>query len=190
MSGMSPGSMKAKLFGQLGVGGSAWSTRDDGWGLRDSEGWCRCRHGRPATLRDLIILDEKGFAGLAGGFDGTRYTLALASDGRRVSQAQWRDHQAGVERSRGSSCSGSELVGNPREDWGWQTMLLVWYSWLRADQRAAPSVALYLGAMMSRPQEINRAGARPSYIGVASSNIGKPTQEWAPYLERPGTEWG
>ena len=55
VSGSYSGLLRAISFGQLGNGGSIMSSRDDGWDLRDSEGWHRYGHCRPITIRELLI---------------------------------------------------------------------------------------------------------------------------------------
>ena len=84
MMGELPGMLKPKPFGQLGDGGNILSSRGDGWDLRDTEGWRRFPHCRPATIQDVVTPKRgKGFIGYPGDLDRTRHTLAFTSDGRR-----------------------------------------------------------------------------------------------------------
>ena len=81
--GETPGVLKSGIFGQLGAGGQILKSRGDGWDLRDSEGWYRYSDWRPLLVKDLVILDEKGFVGFSGDLNDARYTFASTSDGRR-----------------------------------------------------------------------------------------------------------
>ena len=84
MTGSYSGLLRSKSFGQLGNGGSVMTSRDDGWDLRDSEGWSRYRHCRPITIRDLVIpRRNRDFIAWLGGLEETRHTLAFTSDGIR-----------------------------------------------------------------------------------------------------------
>ena len=84
MKGNFPGRFKVKVLGQLGDGGSILDVRGDGWGLRDSEGWCRYRCCRRVNAYGRALADqEKGSVGLEGDLDITRYTRAFTRGGRR-----------------------------------------------------------------------------------------------------------
>ena len=137
------GIFKPKTFGQLGDGGSIRSSRDDGWGLRDTEGWYRNRYCRPVTIRDLRIpTREKEFIGWPGGLGEMRHTLALTCDGRRSHlQEDWQVHQESLdttkERVIGYSCLDAELLGTPAEKCDWANTEFIGYSWLKDDQFAA-----------------------------------------------------
>ena len=71
------------------------SSRDDGWDLRDSEGWYRYRCCRPTNIRELKIpTREKDFVGWPGDLEETRHTLAFTRDGGRFRlQENWQVHQ-------------------------------------------------------------------------------------------------
>ena len=53
MKGETPASLNSRSLGQLGSGGNILISRDDGWDLRDPEGWYRYRCCRPITTREL-----------------------------------------------------------------------------------------------------------------------------------------
>ena len=99
MSSPHQGMVESKSVGQLGKGGSIVSSRDDGWDLRDSEGWYRYRYCRPITIREFRIpTREKDFVGWPGGLEEVRHTLAFTTDGRRFHmQENWQIHQEAVD---------------------------------------------------------------------------------------------
>ena len=129
-----------------------------GWGLRDSEGWCRYRHCRPTVVHGLIVLGEgTGLIGFVGDLDVTRCTLASASDGIRcLFQEDWRSYKAALsknaERALGHTCLGKEATGALDDQFGWHAVSFIGYSCFRDDQYAAPRRVRYLDAMTSRPQ--------------------------------------
>ena len=48
-------------------------SRDDGWALRDSDGWCRFRYCRPLLRNDLMIPVRRGVAGFPGDVRVTKW---------------------------------------------------------------------------------------------------------------------
>ena len=104
MTGSYSGLFRSKSFGQLGNGGSIMTSRDDGWDLRDSEGWYRYRRCRPITIRDLVLpRRNKGFIAWPGGLEETRHTLAFIGDGRRFHmQENWQAHEESIDTTKES----------------------------------------------------------------------------------------
>ena len=163
-------------------------SRDDGWDLRDSEGWYRYRYCRPTTIRELKTpTRETDFVGWPGDLEEVRHTLAFTNDGRRFhTQENWQIHQGAMdttrERAIGYSCLGAELLGADAEKRNWATTEFVGYSWFKDDQFAATKDLLVFNAMVARPPEVNFTGARPSMMPVADTlPTPPPPTSWLPF---------
>ena len=93
VSGSYSALFKAKALSPRGA--PTMCPRDDGWGLRDSEGWYRYRHCRPITIRDLVLPKRnKGFIGWPGDHGETSHTMAVTQYGRRFHlEENWQVHE-------------------------------------------------------------------------------------------------
>ena len=167
------------------------SSRDDGWDLRDTEGWYRYRHCRPITIRDLRIpIREKDFIGWPGDLGETRHALAFTCDGRRFHlQEDWQVHQESLdttkERVIGYSYLGAELLGTLAEKCDWANTEFIGYSWFKDDQFAATIDLPCFNAMKSRPPGISCTGVRPSMTPPTDRTPAPPPLAcWWPYLAK------
>ena len=166
------------------------SSRDDGWGLRGSEGWYRYRHCRPITTRELLIpTRDKGFLGWLGDLEETRHTLAFIGDGRRFHlQGNWQAHEESIgankERVIGYTCLDPELLGAEREHGDWANVDVIGYSWFKDDQFAATKDLPFFDAMKTGPPEVAFVGGLPSMKVSLDKQAPPPPAGWRPYLSR------